>query len=364
MRIVIDLDGVICSLKHPGESYRDVRPNLAIIKMLRGLKDDGHYIIINTARHMRSCEGNVGKVVARVGEITLKWLRKYNVPFDEINFGKPYADIYIDDMNVVYSSPQQLRRDIKSVMPNFIIPMAGKGKRFLDAGYKIPKYMIKACSLTLLEWSLKSLPLDLANKLIFICLREHEKKYNVSQFINEIIETQYPFLKNKYLIIFLNKITRGQAETVLKAKKYINSSIPLIVYNTDTYFYSSRLRQKIISMKNKKIDGMLGVFHDNDPKWSFIKLNNKGFVQRTAEKKPISNIASTGLYVFREGKLFVEAAEYTIRKNLKVNNEFYVAPLYNILIKRKKKIIVDFVEKFWCLGTPEDLKYFTKNYKE
>ncbi len=362
MRIVFDLDGVICPLKEPDQKYADLAPNPGVVKIIRDLKVGGHYIIINTARHMRTCGGDVEKVIAKIGGATTEWLKRHDVPFDELLFGKPYADIYIDDMNVVYSTPERLKNDIRSLMPNFVIPMAGKGERFAKAGYKTPKYMVKAGPESLFEWALKGIPLDLANKLVFICLQEHEAKYGVSKFIKKAISTHYHFLNDKYEIIFIKKLTRGQAETVLAAKKHINNSTPLVIYNIDSYFRSSRLRQRLISARNQKIDGIWGGFNGSDPKLSFAKINKKGFVTRTAEKKPISNIASTGLYIFTEGKDFVGAAEYAIKNNIKTNGEFYIAPLYNILIKQKKKYIIDTAEEFWSLGTPEDMDCFAKNY--
>lgn len=177
---------------------------------------------------------------------------------------------------------EQIERKIKSLMPNFVIPMAGRGQRFIDAGYKVPKYMIKVHGKTLLEWSLESLPLDMGKKVIFICLKEHDQKFSVSQFIEKTIKTKFPRIE--YEIILLDKVTRGQAETVLSAKKYINNSDCLVIYNIDTYFESSRLRQKLLTLDDQGIDGLLGVFTDTDPKWSFIELDSSGFVKRVIEK--------------------------------------------------------------------------------
>lgn len=364
MRFVVDLDGVICPLKLPHEKYGELKPNWEMVKLLKKFKKEGHYIIISTARHMKTCSNDVGKVIAEIGKITKKWLKKYKVPYDEIYFGKPYGDLYIDDLALTYKSATDLENNLKLLMPNFVIPMAGRGKRFQDAGYKIPKYMIEVCGRTMLEWSLRGLPLDMARKLIFVCLTEHQKKYNISKFIKKIIATNYPFLKKRYSIILLNKVTRGQVETVLAAKKYINNDNPLVIYNIDTYFESSRLRQRLISSGRQGIDGILGVFRDKNPKWSFVKLGSNGFVLKTTEKEPISDMASTGLYIFTRGRDFIEAAEYMIKNNLTTKNEFYVAPLYNILIKWGRRFIVDFAEKFWCLGTPEDLDNFLKNYED
>ena len=97
MRICIDFDGVICELKKTNESYADVQPKYMAVDKLNELKANGHYIIIQTARHMKTCESNLGKVNARIAKQTLDWLEKYSIPYDEIYFGKPWAEVYIDD---------------------------------------------------------------------------------------------------------------------------------------------------------------------------------------------------------------------------------------------------------------------------
>jgi capsule biosynthesis phosphatase len=97
MRICIDLDGVICQLKKPGDTYGDLAPVPGAVEKLRALRTAGHFIILCTARHMKTCEGNVGLAVARIGAITLDWLARHDVAYDEIHFGKPWADVYIDD---------------------------------------------------------------------------------------------------------------------------------------------------------------------------------------------------------------------------------------------------------------------------
>jgi capsule biosynthesis phosphatase len=96
-RICIDLDGVICELRRPDQSYADVEPKPGVAEALRELKDAGWYLIIDTARHMATCESNVGRVVGRVGLTTLQWLDRHGIPYDEVHFGKPNADLYVDD---------------------------------------------------------------------------------------------------------------------------------------------------------------------------------------------------------------------------------------------------------------------------
>ena len=115
MRICIDLDGVICQLRKPGESYQDLQPVLGAIEKLRALKAAGHYLIICTARHMKTCEGNVGQVIARQGGVTLEWLKRFDVPYDELHFGKPHAQIYIDDNALRFESWDSIAGDGSSL---------------------------------------------------------------------------------------------------------------------------------------------------------------------------------------------------------------------------------------------------------
>jgi capsule biosynthesis phosphatase len=111
MRICLDLDGVICELRKPGETYADLQPVPGAAEKLRQLKEAGHTIIIHTGRHMKTCEGNVGLVLARQGYITLEWLARNNIPFDEIYFGKPWADVYIDDNAYRFTSWDDISSD-------------------------------------------------------------------------------------------------------------------------------------------------------------------------------------------------------------------------------------------------------------
>lgn len=103
-RICVDLDGVICTLKKPGETYADVQPIEGVVEKLKALRQNGHYIIIQTARHMKTCNGNVGQVVNRIGAVTLQWLSDNDIEYDEIYFGKPWAELYIDDNALRFSN--------------------------------------------------------------------------------------------------------------------------------------------------------------------------------------------------------------------------------------------------------------------
>jgi capsule biosynthesis phosphatase len=115
VRICIDLDGVICSLRGPGQNYVDLQPVPGAAEKLRQLKAAGHYIIICTARHMKTCEGNVGAVVARQGLVTLDWLKRHNIQYDELHFGKPHAQVYIDDNALRFESWSAISSDGSSL---------------------------------------------------------------------------------------------------------------------------------------------------------------------------------------------------------------------------------------------------------
>lgn len=115
MRICVDLDGVICQLRAEGQTYRDVAPIEGAVDKLRALRAAGHIVIIHTARHMRTCDGNVGKVLARIGPMTLEWLARHGVEYDEIYFGKPWADVYIDDNALRFSSWAEITADGSSL---------------------------------------------------------------------------------------------------------------------------------------------------------------------------------------------------------------------------------------------------------
>jgi capsule biosynthesis phosphatase len=118
MRICIDLDGVICRLREPGETYDNLEPVPGAVEKVRQLKAAGHTIIICTARHMKTCEGNVGMAMARLGKVTLDWLARHGVEYDEIHFGKPHAQVYIDDNAVRFESWQAIAGDGSTLPPS------------------------------------------------------------------------------------------------------------------------------------------------------------------------------------------------------------------------------------------------------
>jgi len=229
--------------------------------------------------------------------------------------------------------------------------MAGEGRRFREAGYDLPKMLIAAKGKTLLEWSIDSLPLNLCTRLIFVAQQKHEDEFQLSKKIISIYNNRVRSLHFKYI----DKLTRGQSETACLAKHLIDPSLPLLIFNIDTQFSSSSVEKNLLK---KNIDGVLGAFYSEEPRFSFASLNAQGFVIKTAEKEVISSNALTGLYHFTYPEDFFEAAESAFAKNETTKGEFYIAPLYNHLIAKGRKLIVDIADEVNILGTPEELKRF------
>ena len=225
--------------------------------------------------------------------------------------------------------------------------MAGEGERFRKAGYAQPKPLIKINQVPMVELVVTNL--SIPAKHIFICRKEHYQDYNLGNLLNKI--------KPNSKIITVEKATDGPASSVLLAKKYIDNDEELFIVDSD-HLTDLNLESFISRVKQKKADGAIVVFNANEKKWSFVKINNEGFIEKVVEKEPISNFAVAGIYYFKKGKYFVDAAEKMIMGNLRVNNEFYVGPVYNELIKDGKKILPYEVIKTHALGTPEDLKKY------
>jgi len=154
-------------------------------------------------------------------------------------------------------------------------------------------------------------------------------------------------------------VTEGAAITVLLAEKMINNDEELIIANSDQ-IVDWNSQHFLSFMRKKEADGGIVTFISTHPKWSFVKVNDKGIVTEVAEKRPISNIATVGIYYFKKGRYFVNSANKMIAKNLRVNNEFYVAPTYNELISEGKTVLYYPVAEMRGLGTPEDLQNFIK----
>ncbi|NDB28330.1 HAD family hydrolase [archaeon] len=233
-----------------------------------------------------------------------------------------------------------------------LIPMAGAGSRFQQAGYTFPKPLIDVKGKPMIQVVVDNL--NIKANYVYVVQKEHREKYNLDTLLNLIT----PGCK----IVEVDGITEGAACTALLAKQYIDNDNPLFFANSDQ-FVEWDSNEFLYKMNETNADGGIVSFRATHPKWSFAKVDEQGLVTEVAEKNPISDIATVGYYYWKKGSDFVKYAEDMIEKDIRVNNEFYVCPVFNQAIEDGKEIRTFDIPKMWGLGTPEDLKYYLENYK-
>jgi dTDP-glucose pyrophosphorylase len=233
-----------------------------------------------------------------------------------------------------------------------LIPMAGAGSRFAQAGYKFPKPLIETVDgKPMIQLVLENLNIDA--KYVFIIQREHDEKYN--------LQAMLKLLSPKCEIVFVDTLTEGAAATTLLAKSFIDVDCPLLIANSDQFVDGWNSNEFMYAMTNDAIDGGIltfgPVYHS---KWSFARLDATGYICEVAEKKPISDTGTVGIYYWRKGSDYVKYAEQMIAANRRINGEFYVCPVYQEAIMDGKKIKPFQIDKMYGLGTPEDLNAFLR----
>jgi len=364
-----------------------------LISILKIFKSHGYHVCVAS----NSIKETIELVIDKLG---LTDLVDFNVSHEEVSQNKPHPEIFwkcmsiaetIPDKTVIIEDshfgrlaalnskahliPVESRRDVnqdlmnkvirilgednqikpwKSDKLNVLIPMAGGGSRFLAQGYTFPKPLIDVRGKPMIQVVVDNLNVEA--HFIFIVQKEHYQKYNLNYLL--------PLIAPNCDIVQVDGLTEGAACTTLLAKEYINNDQPLLMANSDQ-FIEWNSNETMYAFSNDHIDGAIITFEATHPKWSYAKLGDDGFVSEVAEKKPISKHATVGVYFWRKGSDFVKYAEQMIDKNIRVNNEFYVCPVFNEAIGDNKKIRIFEIEKegMWGIGTPEDLNYFLENYK-
>ena len=264
-----------------------------------------------------------------------------------------------------------------------IIPIAGRGSRFQalanrNPEFKKPKPLISVKGQPMVVWAIKSLPfVDLPfreattdflvtpSDLIFICLQEHEEKYQISKLLKS-------YFTDSISVIVIPNTTRGAVETALFAKDYMTDE-ELIISDSDHYFQGNYLYEAIRT-KSRYVKGIIPVFRppDTDPKWSFTLTDTSHTALAVKEKDPKlakkGAYANIGAYYFAQGSLFRQEAEEMIARSEmygpKGQQEFFVAPVYQKLISKGTKIKVAVIPQVWGLGTPNDLAFFLEHFRE
>lgn len=363
---VFDIDGTICPIKRKDESYADLVPFSDMVSKLREYNSGGAKIVLYTSRNMNSYQGNLGVINKHTAPALLEWLSKWDIPFDEIYFGKPWPGhngFYVDDRSVrprefLSKSTEELiaicnddRCDAASM--DVVITMGGLGKRFREAGYEKPKYMIEAKGKTLFDWSLISLDgySQVVSQYIFIAIKDDD--YDVKLFIDEHCKQMH--IKN-YHVILLDYLTDGQATTAMLASKYWKPNHKLLIYNIDTYVEAGKMNYREL-----KGDGFIPCFNGKGNHWSFVKVDESGKAVSIYEKERISSNCTLGAYYFRSCKLYSQLyIEYYSDPNNLVKGEKYVAPLYQYLVDNGGEVYISNVDSscVHVLGTPEELQVF------
>lgn len=236
-------------------------------------------------------------------------------------------------------------------MLNIVVPMAGRGSRFVEAGYQLPKPLIDIHGHPMIEYVTRNIRPNREHRFIYICQQEHLEQYHLAQELEQMAPG--------CVILTVDHITEGAACTVLLAEKYIDNDDALMIANSDQ-FVDTDIDAYLAAMEN--FYGLIMTMPASDPKWSFIRYNENGFVTLVREKEVISDQATVGIYNYKRGSDFVKFAHQMIERNIRVNNEFYVAPVYNEMIEAGRTIAFrDVGEKMFGLGIPEDLEAFRKN---
>ena len=234
---------------------------------------------------------------------------------------------------------------------NIVITMAGRGQRFIEAGYKVPKYEISARGRSLFDWSISSLAnfFGPESRVLFVCLKENRS----GPFLRDHL-SRLPIGDAR--ILELDAVTDGQATSAYRSKALWLMDAPLLIYNIDTYIDPNRLAPKLIKAGSA---GWMPCARLSGDQWSFVALGEDGWAVDVAEKTRISDYASLGLYWFARASDFLAAYEADAEGG-QPEGERYVAPLYKHLLRKGGKVSISLLPagSIGVLGTPRELESF------
>jgi NDP-sugar pyrophosphorylase family protein len=228
-----------------------------------------------------------------------------------------------------------------------VMPMAGRGSRLANTTGITPKPLISVMGRPMVAWALKSIENVPFSQIIFIALKEHDEKFQLTKVLTSA-------MKRPFELVLLDEITEGQLCTVLEGKSHINTDEDLLIISSDTYVISDIGNH--IAQRGRDCSGLISVASLPGNQWSFAQTDEKGKVIRVAEKERISDFASTGLYYFSSGRIFIETAQEVIFRGERTKNEFYVIPVYQKYIDRGEVIGISPAKQMFDMGNPEALR--------
>lgn len=238
-------------------------------------------------------------------------------------------------------------------MINIVVPMAGHGSRFANAGYTDPKPLIPIGGRPMIEVVIENLRPSQPHRFIFLCQQAHLEQYGLGARLEAIAPG--------CAVVPVAQVTQGAACTVLLARALIDDMTPLMIANCDQYI-DAGIDDYLDRMAAENLDGLIMTMSADHPKWSYVRLDAEGAIVEVVEKQVVSNEATVGIYNFARGADFVAAADAMIAADLRVNGEFYVAPTYNAMIAAGARLGYHNIGAdragMYGLGVPEDLDYF------
>ncbi|RZT05399.1 dTDP-glucose pyrophosphorylase [Duganella sp. CF402] len=243
-----------------------------------------------------------------------------------------------------------------SGMIHIVVPMAGHGSRFANAGYTDPKPLIPINGRPMIEVVIDNLRPSQPHRFIFVCQQAHLDQYGLGARLQEI--------SPGCAVVPVSQVTEGAACTVLLTRELIDNATPLMIANCDQYI-DIKIDDYLAQMAAQQLDGLIMTMSANHPKWSYVRFGADGAIVEVVEKQVVSDEATVGIYNYARGSDFVAAADAMIAANERVNGEFYVAPAYNAMIAKGSKLgyynIGSDRAGMYGLGVPEDLDFFLAN---
>ena len=239
-----------------------------------------------------------------------------------------------------------------------LIPLAGRGSRFMKLGYKDPKPLIEVSGKPMIIQAANSLPNS--QNQTFVTLKEHLKKYP----LEKIIKSE--FIKAK--ITSIDEVTKGQAITCSMGLQDVDINSPLLIAATDNgMIYDNNKYQKLI--KSNNVDAIIFTFRhhvsskNNPQMYGWVKTDNKYNAEKVSVKVPISNNpyedhAIVGTFWFKKVQYYNQGLQNLLKKKITINNEYYIDSLMDELIKLGFNVKVFEVNDYICWGTPDDYKTF------
>lgn len=238
---------------------------------------------------------------------------------------------------------------------NILVPMAGRGQRFVQAGYALPKPLLPAQGRAMIELVIANLRPQRPHRFVFVCQQAHLDHHDLATLLRQAgPQTE---------IIAVRDITEGAACTTLLAADLIDSGWPLMIANCDQYV-AMAIDDYLQAMDACGDDGFMMTMTAHDPKWSFARLGPQGEVVEVVEKQVVSDLATVGIYNFRRGSDYVAAARRMIAADDRTQGEFYVAPAYNYMVRAGLRVgqmnVGPDSSAMFGLGVPEDLERFNR----